>query len=349
MSYSGNASCSGSNCHSGEAKEQSGQWIGDEASIWIDWDPHRKGYATLGNAKSKAIAGKLGIADATADSKCLSCHAMDVKAAFQGKRFDVTKGVGCESCHGPAGGWPGDDGRKGWLDPHKDAGWTAEQRKKPEGAKGLRDNLGLIDTSHLPTRAERCVTCHLRIDKDMIEADHPPLEFELNAYSNYLYPWRDDYAIHWDDTRRGDPMIAARLWAVGQAVAKEAGVDDDGLAAVYARGPEIASKHFGAADAEGLANAKLTSKKCLDAATDLAAAGTMARNQMECDIIGYGVGALATAAVYGRIAEAKLPDDVLVLPIKLAPSVDAAAAEYEKKRDAFVAALKALVKAATPE
>lgn len=344
--YEGNASCT--ECHAeDEPEEMSGQMIGDEQGIWDDFDPHKNAYETLSEQASKAIAEKLAIAEPTTDSKCLSCHGMDVKSDFRGEQFDIDDAVGCESCHGPAGGGKGDAMLKGWLEPHEDTGWTGEKREKL-GAKGLREKFGLIDTSALPTRAERCVTCHLKIDQKMIDAEHPRLEFELAAYSAYLFPWTEEYDVHWDDSLQG-PMIAASLWAVGQAVANDAGVDDAGLAAVYAKGFEIAKKHFEAADAEGLAKAKLTSKKCLDAAAELAAAAAMAKNEMECNIFAYGVGSLATAAVSGRGADAESLDDELTKPLELGPSVEAAAADDEEKRAAFVAALQDLVRAATPE
>ncbi|MFH0918951.1 MAG: cytochrome c family protein [Fibrobacterota bacterium] len=72
-------------CHNSKAKgEQFNKWKAES---------HSKAFETLKNDQSKAIAKKMGIADATTDPKCLKCHIAD--AAIK------DDGVTCESCHGP--------------------------------------------------------------------------------------------------------------------------------------------------------------------------------------------------------------------------------------------------------
>ena len=72
---------------------------------WAKWSagPHAKAYETLKSEESKAIAEKMGIADATKDDKCLKCHvtAHGVAAAKKAATFSPEEGVGCEVCHGP--------------------------------------------------------------------------------------------------------------------------------------------------------------------------------------------------------------------------------------------------------
>ena len=84
---------------------------------------------------------------------------------MRGPKFDITEGVHCEGCHGPA---------EKWLEPHAEKGWTHEQSVK----------LGMYDTKNLLLRAEKCVSCHLAIEPDLVAAGHPDLlAFELDTFS----------------------------------------------------------------------------------------------------------------------------------------------------------------------
>lgn len=295
--YGGNASCNTSGCHGDDAAvTHSGQNIGDEGNIWADHDPHAKAFRTLSNNDSKAMAAKLNIADATASSRCLTCHATDAPKAQQGELFDLRRdAVGCESCHGP--------GEK-YLNPHAAERWTAEQRAAV-GSKGLLDQFGLIDTNNLEVRANTCVACHLQIDKDLVDAGHPPLSFEMYMYNYYS---TGDYHIHWDE-----PLgqgIDARLWATGQVAARTAAraqvaawkakgwdtADADALLAVYGAGVEVAKKHFGSDSISDLAKATVTADKAAAAAADLAAAAAVATTPIQRQIFIGGLAALGSAA-----------------------------------------------------
>ena len=301
LTYEGNASCSASDCHAEpEATEQSGQMIGNESNIWDKWDPHSEAYWTLKDEKSKKIAGELGLEDPTASSRCLTCHAMDVPPKRQGDRFEATVGVGCESCHGPA---------EKWLDPHSKEGWTAEKREA-FGAAGLQKKWGLLDTSNLAVRAHTCVGCHLQIDKDMVDAGHPPLEFELYGY-NY-YATNDDYYRHWEE--RNDPLIDAKLWAAGQLAGaqsaeaqlanwKKAGWKPAmarSLADLYGAGRELVKKHFGIDHAKEIPEGDFSAESAAAAARDLAAETKQADNARERRVVAFGVTALGSAAFRGR-------------------------------------------------
>lgn len=302
LTYLGNASCSGSECHSAEkATEQTGQMIGDELNIWSQYDPHAFAYETLQNDKSKQIAAKLSI-EPTSD-RCIGCHAINPKQEMRGEQFDLAAGVNCEACHGPA---------EKWKDPHAKAGWT-KQQMETIGAKGLLDQYGLVATANLSIRAHTCVACHLQIDKDLIDAGHPPLEFEMYAYNYYTSKKEGkQWYVHFDNPT--GVMIDAKLWATGQAAAHEAAAAQvrswqakgwdtasaESLANIYKVGLDIAEKHFGAREAAKLDTAAYTPAKAAAAASDLARAAGEAKDKLQRRIVGFGVTALGASVFDGK-------------------------------------------------
>ena len=84
-------------CHKREKK-------GMQYEIWSE-SSHSKAYLILGTPEAKEIAGKYGVENPQEDENCLICHAtgFDAPPELQGKKFDITEGVGCESCHGAGG------------------------------------------------------------------------------------------------------------------------------------------------------------------------------------------------------------------------------------------------------
>jgi len=306
--YLGNPTCNGGDCHSAEkATEQSGQMIGDESNIWAENDPHRNAFNTLFNADSKAIAAKMSISDASASQRCITCHATNVPEAARAAEFSLSaNAVGCEVCHGPSGGSLTDEAKKGYKDPHAEAGWTIKERTRL-GAAGLRTEYGLIDTTDLAVRASTCVSCHLQIDKDLLDAGHPPLQFEMYAYNYYAYDPTSAYATHWDDGKV--EWINAKLWAIGQAASWEASKKQveawkgkswdtataDALVSMYGGGATIAKKHFGADTPEGLLKGAYSADACKAAAKDLAALAPGATGPVARKNIAFGVTALCQA------------------------------------------------------
>lgn len=81
-------------CHKSETQ-------GKQFVIWSE-SQHAKAYATLGGDKAKAIAKEKGIDDPQKADACLKCHVTGhgVAAELLGDKYDMTEGVGCESCHG---------------------------------------------------------------------------------------------------------------------------------------------------------------------------------------------------------------------------------------------------------
>jgi len=194
--YTGAASCGSSSCH-GSNKPKAEFPKMNENIIWTQKDKHAKAYATLTNEKLKSgvspskIAQNLKIAKAETSSKCLVCHAVDVKPELRGPKFDISEGVHCDGCHGPA---------EKWLEPHAEKGWTHEKSVA----------VGMYDTKSMLLRGEKCVSCHLAIDHDMVAAGHPDLlAFELDTFSAQMPP-------HWRDK---GPFTPTRAWATGQVIA----------------------------------------------------------------------------------------------------------------------------------
>ena len=225
LKFHGAQDCSNAKCHGtagkpADSKEPPPYY--DEFTAWAtgkpsqDPDPHSKAYESLGGAtpkgkkgdeiwaKYKPLAGAKE-AKATDSAKCLTCHALAAPKAEQGPKFAVDEGVTCGSCHGPY---------QKWGDPHsKKVGneWWAEAERKATGNNpaAFLDKWGFYDTKNIQARADKCTSCHLAIDPQMVEAGHPQPQFELNSYSA-SYPSR-----HW---RQEEGFFGVKLWAVGQAV-----------------------------------------------------------------------------------------------------------------------------------
>jgi len=83
------------NCHSAPSKgDPYGKWMGEK---------HSKAFLVLASEEAKKTAKLKGIDDPTKSADCLKCHvtAFEAPAAMKHKKFDLTMGVQCETCHGP--------------------------------------------------------------------------------------------------------------------------------------------------------------------------------------------------------------------------------------------------------
>lgn len=294
--FMGNATCV--SCHSEGKKKGGSNKEGDQFDVWEKDDPHSKSFEILSDEASKKIAEKLGIKDAAASDSCLSCHAVHAPAEKRGEKWTLDEGNSCESCHGPG---------EAYLTPHQTAGWTAEQRKAKD-AKALMSEFGLFDTTNYAVRAEMCIGCHLQIDKKLVDAGHPALHFEMSSYNYYAWDASKGYKTHWEETPK--TLADAKLWAVGQAAALDAARASGNaeLTAIYGKGVEIASKHFGSASASELNKASYTAEKSAGACKDLAATAAGAKSQLERKMIAAGVFALAASTFDAKGAD--IPDDL---------------------------------------
>jgi hypothetical protein len=221
--FDGAQSCSASNCH-GE-KPAKGM---DSYVKWSGKDKHSDAFNQLKGDKGKKIADGLKIADATASERCLSCHSMNVPKELQGVKFTLEEGNSCNTCHGPS---------EKWREAHSKEGWTETERKAAGSDAALMAKWGLYDTKSLSARAERCTSCHLAIEPDMIKAGHPTPAFELAYFSDpNVYEDR-----HWKDP--DEKYYAAKEWVIGQAVCARDAMK------------QVAARASGGADADAVKDA----------------------------------------------------------------------------------------------
>lgn len=195
--YTGPGSCSSTSCHGSIRPRTETRIWQNEYSTWIVKDKHSRAYAALTNPVGLRMGRILGIGRPDTAAKCLACHTLDVPEAERGRTFDLSEGVSCENCHGPAAAW---------LGPHTTKNWTHEQSLA----------LGMYDTPNLVKRTEKCLTCHLGnpekfVDHEMIAAGHPDLYFELDSFSAVM-------PRHWKEPLDQDPWRDVREWGTGQAV-----------------------------------------------------------------------------------------------------------------------------------
>jgi Cytochrome c554 and c-prime len=213
--YIGPGSCASTSCH-GSVKPIAGSRIlQDEYSTWIIKDKHTRAYQALSGEVGERMARILKLGCKAEESpKCLACHALYTTPEQRGRNFEISEGVSCENCHGPA---------QGWLGQH-----TA--RESPEKhAESLR--LHMVNTRDVIARTEKCLECHLgtenkSVDHEMIAAGHPDLYFELDSFSAVM-------PRHWKVPRESAPgkavedaaWVGIREWATGQAVQLRAAME----------------------------------------------------------------------------------------------------------------------------
>lgn len=199
--FVGDGRCGNPTCHgaalpsSTDAKTDWRPWKSARTQ-WLNRniDRHSRAYATLGNTDSKRIAGTMGIS-ATESEKCLVCHAPPAQAAPD-TRYKKSDGVTCEHCHGPAQAWIKEHVERDW--PSKRAQFVAQ---------------GFYDNNNFRLRAEKCGSCHVKIDHEIVAGGHPPLQFEMVAYAQIMKHWDDQ-----DEQPDGAFSVDPTLWSVGQVV-----------------------------------------------------------------------------------------------------------------------------------
>src|ERR1700687_716676 len=211
--YIGPGSCASTSCH-GSVKPVAGSRIlQNEYSTWIIKDKHSRAYQALTGDVGERMAQilKLG-AKAEEAPKCLACHALNPAPEQRGRVFEISEGVSCENCHGPASAWVG---------PHTTRSWAHEKSVA----------LGMQDTRDVIHRTEKCLECHLGtknkfVDHEMIAAGHPDLYFELDSFSAVM-------PRHWKTPRESEPgkpaedaaWVGVREWSTGQAVQLRAAME----------------------------------------------------------------------------------------------------------------------------
>ena len=196
--YTGPGSCASSSCHGSVQPRSDNRIPQNEYSVWVLQDKHAKAYNMLSSPLSQRMARNLGMTQKPTEApECLGCHALNVPQAKRARSFDLTDGVSCENCHGPASQWLGSHTRRDWKHEQSVA-------------------AGMWDTKNLIRRSEICLSCHIgnaeqQVTHELIAAGHPDLVFELDSYSAVM-------PRHWKVPTDKDAGIAVRTWSVGQAV-----------------------------------------------------------------------------------------------------------------------------------
>lgn len=211
--FIGPGSCAATSCHGSVKPVAESRILQNEYSTWIVKDKHSRAFQALTSDVGERMGRilKLG-AKAEESPKCLTCHALYATAEQRGRTFEISEGVSCENCHGPASGWLGQHTVQSW--PHQ---------------KSVA--LGMQDTRNVIHRAEKCLECHMGtrekfVDHEMIAAGHPDLYFELDSFSAVM-------PRHWKVPRESAPGQAAedavwagvRDWSAGQAVQLRASME----------------------------------------------------------------------------------------------------------------------------
>ena len=204
--YIGPGSCAATSCHGSVKPVPGSRILQNEYSTWIIKDKHSRAYQALTGDIGERIARILKLnAKAEEAPKCLACHALYTTPEQRGRPFELSEGVSCENCHGPA---------SAWLGPHTTRDWPHEKSVA----------LGMTDTRNVIHRTDKCLECHLGtkdkfVDHEMIAAGHPDLFFELDSFSAVM-------PRHWKSPRESAPekpvedaaWAGVRDWSTGQAV-----------------------------------------------------------------------------------------------------------------------------------
>jgi Cytochrome c554 and c-prime len=206
VKYIGPGSCAATSCHGSVKPVAASRILQNEYSTWIVKDKHSHSYQALTGETGERIARILKLNSKAEEApKCLACHALYTTPEQRGRPFELSEGVSCENCHGPA---------SAWLGLHTTRDWPHEKSVA----------LGMRDTRDVIHRTEKCLDCHLGtkekfVDHEMIASGHPDLFFELDSFSAVM-------PRHWKSPRESAPgktvedaaWAGVRDWSTGQAV-----------------------------------------------------------------------------------------------------------------------------------
>ena len=207
----GVASCASSICHGSAKPLEAHEVQQNEYVTWMHFDPHAEAYRTLLDERSVAIARRLGIGAAHEAKLCLDCHTDNTAPAQRGPRFQLSDGIGCETCHG---------GSEAWIARHDDS---------PPVPRRELARLGLYRGDDPQQRAALCVTCHVGAgerfaDHRLMAAGHPRLSFELDTFTEL---WRtsggrEHYRRDADYLERKPIAAGSDTWVSGLLEAAQA-------------------------------------------------------------------------------------------------------------------------------
>jgi Cytochrome c554 and c-prime len=202
--HTGVASCANSVCHGAVIPHINSNILHNEYTTWGRKDPHSQTYKKLFSKEYIAITKKLGLKAPHKEEKCLVCHASNISTKYQGRKFSMNDGIGCETCHG---------GAEKYLSTHTN--------KKATRKKNIEN--GLYPTDNIIHRTRLCLSCHYGtkdqfVTHEIMGAGHPRISFELDTFSELLNP---HYELDKDYRKRKVAYTHVKTWAIGQAVAAE--------------------------------------------------------------------------------------------------------------------------------
>ncbi len=203
----GTVNCAGSTCHGAITPWENSTILHNEYTTWLRLDKHAKAYNVLLNATSQRIVKNLGLKQPAHQTKlCLDCHTHNPSQDLRGERYNVSEGVGCEACHGPA------------------EKWIASHTNTVNGITHA-DNLknGMYPTENPLAQAKLCLSCHFGdenrfVSHRLMGAGHPRLSFEIDTFTA-LQPAHYKHNASW--IKRKGNYDALKMWAIGQALAAQ--------------------------------------------------------------------------------------------------------------------------------
>jgi hypothetical protein len=199
------ASCANSVCHGAVIPHLNSNIAHTEYTVWTRKDPHALTYRSLFRKDYVAITQKLGLKAPHLEPTCLACHASNVAPKYQGEKFSMTDGIGCETCHG---------GSEKYIATHTD--------KDATRASNIAN--GLYPTDDMIARTRLCLSCHYGtkehfVTHEIMGAGHPRISFELDTFTELLPP----HVIYDADYAARKPIYShVKMWALGQAIAAQA-------------------------------------------------------------------------------------------------------------------------------
>ena len=200
----GVASCANSVCHGAVIEHINSNIAHTEYTVWTRTDPHAGTYRDMFGEDYRAITRKLGLKEPHLEPTCLACHASNIPQQFQGPKFSMNDGIGCETCHG---------GAENYIATHTD--------KDATRAKNIAN--GLYPTDNIIERTGLCLSCHYGtseqfVTHEIMGAGHPRISFELDTFTELLNP----HVIFDEDYAARKPVYShVKMWALGQAVAAQ--------------------------------------------------------------------------------------------------------------------------------
>jgi hypothetical protein len=205
----GTVNCANSLCHGSITPWHESPVLRNEYVTWSRLDKHARAYRVLHNERSRTIVRNLGLPTPAHETKlCLDCHAHNVPEAQRGERFNLSDGVTCEACHGPA---------ERWIQSHVE----------PGASHAGNLDQGLYPTSDADSRAKLCLSCHWGnqdklVNHRLMGAGHPRMSFELETFTA-IAPAH--FRVDADYLARKPAVDGVKVWAIGQALAVQEMMD----------------------------------------------------------------------------------------------------------------------------